>query len=746
VGGDSTWAGANYFAGQIDEVAVYPSVLSADQVARHFDIGTTGQPFNQPPTASFTSTVSGLTASLNGSASTDAEGPLAGYAWDFGDGATGTGATTSHPYAAAGTYRVTLTVTDSGGKKASVSHLVGAGTAAPLTGAYAQAVQADGAKSYWRLGEPSGPGFDAIGSDDLTVGTGVTRNTAGALSGDSNGAAGFDGTDNGLAAGRTATPGPNTFSIEAWFNTTSTSGGKIVGFGNSNTGTSSNYDRHIYMDEQGIVYFGIWTGDATTVQTGPGLNDGHWHHVVASLGTAGLAMYVDGALVGRNTSASVAQPYSGYWRIGGDSSWAGAPFFAGSIDDVAIYPTALTDAQVARHHDLGVGTAPANTPPTASFTTTPTGLTVSVDGSASSDPGGSIASYAWTWGDNTAAGSGVTTSHTYGAAGTYTITLTVTDNGQLTGTTTRSVQVTAPPANSPPTAAFGVPTTNGLGVSVTSTSSDPDGTITATSWDWGDGTAAGTGTTTTHTYGAAGTYTITLTVTDNQSATGQTTRTVTVSAPQGPPAIAADAFNRTVTGGLGTADTGGAWTASAGPTRQSVTPGAAELQLTAANQNTASYLGGVSQTSADIRTALTATTAPTGSGTYVYVSGRRVNNVGEYRVRIRLLANGTVGLALSRLTGTTEAFPNGEVIVPGLTYTPGTALNVHVQVFGTGTTTVRATVWTTGTEPATWQLTRTDSTAGLQAAGGVGLAVHRPSDTTATTAVRFTSYRVTAAA
>jgi hypothetical protein len=112
---------------------------------------------------------------------------------------------------------------------------------------------------------------------------------------------------------------------------------------------------------------------------------------------------------------------------------------------------------------------------------------------------------------------------------------------------------------------------------------------------------------------------------------------------------------------------------------------------------------------------------------------------------VRLLADGRVGLALSRLVGTTESFPGGELVMTGLTHVPGTALNVHVQVFGTGTTQVRATVWAAGTtEPSTPTISRTDTTAVLQAAGGVGLAVHRPSGTTATTAVRFTGYTVTA--
>jgi PKD repeat protein len=412
-------------------------------------------------------------------------------------------------------------------------------------------------------------------------------------------------------------------------------------------------------------------------------------------------------------------------------------------------PSGTTTATNARFTSFRVtaigGGTPTNTPPQASFTATPNALAVSVDGTASNDPGGSIASYAWNWGDSTAAGTGATTSHTYAAAGTYTITLTVTDDGGLTNTTTRTVTVAAA-TNQPPTAAFTV-TANGLVASVDGTgSTDSNGTVTGYAWNWGDSTTPGSGATTTHTYAAAGTYTIVLTVTDNGGATGTVSHPVTVSAPQGPPAIVDDTFNRTVTGGLGTADVGGAWTASAGGTRQSVTPGVAEMRLTAAGQNTGSYLGGVAQTSADIRTTLTTTAASTGNGTYVYVTGRRVNGVGEYRVRVRLLANGTVALALSRLTGTTEAFPNGEIIVPGVTYTPGTPLNVHVQVFGTGTTTIRASVWTTGTEPATWQMTRTDTTAGLQANGGIGLAVHRPSGTTANATVRFSTLTVTAVA
>src|SRR5205823_3071431 len=71
---------------------------------------------------------------------------------------------------------------------------------------------------------------------------------------------------------------------------------------------------------------------------------------------------------------------------------------------------------------------PFNIGPNAAFTATVSGLTVTVNGSASDDPDGTIASYTWNWGDGTANGTGVSTTHTYATAGTRVILLTVTDN------------------------------------------------------------------------------------------------------------------------------------------------------------------------------------------------------------------------------------------------------------------------------------------------------------------------------
>src|SRR3712207_7031754 len=141
------------------------------------------------------------------------------------------------------------------------------------------------------------------------------------------------------------------------------------------------------------------------------------------------------------------------------------------------------------------------------------------------------------------------------------------------------------------------------------------------------------------------------------------------------------------------ADVGGPWTASAGATRLSVTPGTATLSLPSAGNNTGAYLGQVAQTGADLRTSFSLSSVPTGGGTYVYLSGRRVSAGNEYRVLVKVLADGRVSLTLSRLAGGTEAWPGGEVVVPGLIYRAGTTLHARVQVTGTAPTSIAATVW-----------------------------------------------------
>lgn len=73
---------------------------------------STTNPTNTPPVAAMSSHCSDLSCSFDGSASTDSDGSIVTYHWDFGDGNTATGTSANHSYQQAGDYNVTLTVTD----------------------------------------------------------------------------------------------------------------------------------------------------------------------------------------------------------------------------------------------------------------------------------------------------------------------------------------------------------------------------------------------------------------------------------------------------------------------------------------------------------------------------------------------------------------------------------------------------------------------------------------------------------
>lgn len=146
---------------------------------------------------------------------------------------------------------------------------------------------------------------------------------------------------------------PLNYSVSAWFRTPvgHDRGGRIVGFGNAQTGTNSgNYDRHIFLRDNGGLTFGVFTGASNTINTpaGEAYNDGEWHHVVATQSnTAGMAFYVDGRLVG-TLPILTAQDYTGWWKIGNDRVWTGASqgAFNGSIDDVSIYNRQISAEEV----------------------------------------------------------------------------------------------------------------------------------------------------------------------------------------------------------------------------------------------------------------------------------------------------------------------------------------------------------------------------------------------------------------
>ena len=588
---------------------------------------------------------------------------------------------------------------------------------------YAETVMDDGASLYWRLGGTAAQGGnDLVGNNDAVVRSGVTSNSSGALSSEPGPSYNFNGTTSGYLNSTNTVAVGQQYSTELWFRTTTSLGGKLIGYGNSSSGSSTSYDRHVYMRNDGRLVYGTYPGIIRTVTSTNAYRDGNWHHVVASQGWDGMKLFVDGQLVG-SLPDDMSQDYLGFWRVGGDtlSSWPSQPssnYFAGQIDEVAVYNRVLTSQEVSEHHLKGTGVAA----PTAAFTATTDDLEVSVNGSTSSaPPGRTITSYSWNWGDGTALGSGVTATHDYATGGTYTITLTVTDSLGLTASTSKNVTVAPPHAN--PTAAFGTQI-DGLSVDfdgTTSTAAD-GATITSYAWAFGDG-GTSTQPTPTHLYAAAGSYNVTLTVVDSLGASDSVTQTVNVSEAT---VLAADEFQRTSASGWGTADVGGTWSTASG----SSVAGGVGLMSLLNGQTRATTLSGVLPSGTDARISVSIDKVANGGGAHVNIAPRKTA-AGEYRAKLRFSATGVVNVGIARLVGTTETLVANQVLT-GYTHTAGATLDVRVRTVSTGaSTTLQVKVWPQGQpEPAGWNVTATDSDPGLQGTGQFAITTYVSSTAT----------------
>ncbi|PVZ95892.1 hypothetical protein DDQ50_05350 [Amnibacterium flavum] len=307
-------------------------------------------------------------------------------------------------------YSYRVTATDATGNVSALSGAVSA-TASATGSAYASAVLANSPSLYWRYDEASGAwlqdksGATTTGINGL-YGGGVTRSQSGAIAGDSSTSATFDGST-GYVWEDQFTRDPSTYTTETWFRTSTTRGGVLISYGNQrqyiDTGNlmqSFTFDHQVFMSDDGRLNYGVFSGSARTLQTSASYNDNRWHHVVASLGAGGMQLYVDGALAGSNAQVtSNSRDFNGVWHVGFDGVgnsrrpfWAVAPtspYFAGSIDETAVYPTQLSAAQVANHYAVGSGgsVAPDTVAPTTpgTPTATVTGSSVALGWTASTD-------------------------------------------------------------------------------------------------------------------------------------------------------------------------------------------------------------------------------------------------------------------------------------------------------------------------------------------------------------------------
>jgi Malectin domain/Kelch motif/Abnormal spindle-like microcephaly-assoc'd, ASPM-SPD-2-Hydin len=185
--------------------------------------------------------------------------------------------------------------------------------------------------------------------------------------------------------------------------------------------------------------------------------------------------------------------------------------------------------------------------------------------------------------------------------------------------------------------------------------------------------------------------------------------------------IAEDSFSRTVSGGLGSADKGGAWSLLAGSSGDFSVDGSKAVIAASKNGQRVAHLGSTSARDVDASVEITFPNAVSGSGGHFgYLLLRRSAGGAYYRIGLFTNSAGKVGIRAESQNGK-AVFPDVDT---GLTFSPGDSFKLRVQLEGASPTAVRVKAWKAGgSEPAAWTKTAADSTVGPQAAGSIGVRV-----------------------
>lgn len=458
---------------------------------------------NTNPVANFNFYNQGnLSISLSGLSSTDIDGTVVSYHWNFGDGVTGTGAQVSHSYNSPGPYVVTLTVVDNAGGSNDISKTViatnGANsppianfTFSPSSGGIPLIVQVNASTSYqpghenevdhgiqscqWTV-TPQGTGDKFLTSNNCITSLGIYEPgqydinlTVTALDGQS--ATSKQQITVTSGGGTNQNPVANFFYVENPPNS------KIVQF----NGTPS------YDPDGSIVSFQWSFGDG-----GFSFDQSPVHTYQGAGNYTVTLMVVDN---------------------GGKSS-------------SFVRTVILTQATGLSANFNSMPTPESNLPQ------------IDFDASISIVTGGTITSYQWNFGDGQI-GAGKNITHTYLEFGDYFVTLTVNDDQGNINSISRLIHVID--TNQAPVASFGFnQTTEGPSYNVdfdASLSSDPDGTIVSYQFNFGDGNISSSQSSPlfAHEYGMRTTLMVTLTVTDNKGKANTSSKMITIIGQNQPP-------------------------------------------------------------------------------------------------------------------------------------------------------------------------------------------------------------------
>lgn len=456
---------------------------------------------NEPPAAAFEMACDYTVCTYDATGSADSDGTIEDYAWDFGDGETGSGSSTEHSYETPGTYTVTLTVTDDDG--ATAEH------------AFTSAIRgAPSASTVAYVGGAVGQG-NAVNPNVTTptvVSTGDRLLLALTVNASSRDLGEPTGITDWTVLG-TTTSGSMQTRLYTKIADTADAGARV----SIPLSATAKYTLSV------AAYSGVRPGQLVTADIAETVTrTSHASPVVtAPAGSWVLSYWADKS----SSGTGFALPDSVVPRQEACNTGSGRICSALADSDGAVptgqygglLATSTVASGTATSWSVVLRTIEENQAPTAAFGFDCDGTLCDFDAGESSDPDGSIADFTWDFGDGGSA-SGRSPSHDFATSGTRDVTLTVTDDEGAADALVLPVSVIR--HNTAPSAAYTVSCTFLSCSFDAGDSSDVDGDIVAYAWDFGDGHEQdGADATTTHTYDASGTYTVTLTVTDNDGGT-----------------------------------------------------------------------------------------------------------------------------------------------------------------------------------------------------------------------------------
>jgi hypothetical protein len=351
--GLTVWNAAQYYNSTLADVAVYPTALSAARVAAHFTASgysRPGAPGSPSATAGANSAaVSWTAASSPGSAIKDYLVTAMLGSTPVNSQSVPASATSSTIYGLKGgsAYTFKIAAANSYGLGAVATTAAVTPTGSATT--YASTVLSSNPSVFYRLGDSStslmADSSGHAGANGSYLASNVTLGNAGAIVGDPSTSAG--GTGAYIGRGLPSLPVYNQDrTVEGWIKTTNGGTQYLAGWGSQST--ADGFDVAIGGTN---VYVQGYSDDLTFTSSTT-IDDGNWHFIVVTASGTSATVYVDSVAVGTQSFGQTLNTTPGTTLIVGGPIW-GSSGVVGSLDDVAVFPSILTAAQVLAQFNLG---------------------------------------------------------------------------------------------------------------------------------------------------------------------------------------------------------------------------------------------------------------------------------------------------------------------------------------------------------------------------------------------------------